>query len=55
MVGKTLATSVARAVTECFKDEKNRKAFEEWYRNEYGHEYQWKDDNEWKLLQLASA
>lgn len=30
-------------VREYFRDEEHRKAFEEWYRQKYGKEYEWRD------------
>lgn len=32
-----------RKVSDYFKDEENRKKFEEWYRQKYGKEYEWRD------------
>lgn len=34
---------LVRKVREYFKVEEHRKDFEEWYRKEYGKEYEWRD------------
>ncbi len=33
-------------VREYFRDEEHRKAFEEWYRQKYSKEYEWRDAHE---------
>ena len=38
---KALSLLIAQYVREYFKDEENRKKFEQWYEQRYGKEYQW--------------
>lgn len=40
-----LAASLVPKLKEFYADEGNRKAFEQWYYNKYGEEYQWKSSN----------
>lgn len=35
-----------RKVSDYFKNEEHRKQFEEWYRQKYGKEYEWRDAHE---------
>lgn len=32
-----------RKVSDYYKDEEHRKKFEEWYKKEYGKDYEWRD------------
>lgn len=41
----TLAAALSPKLKEFYADEGNRKAFEKWYYNKYGKEYQWKSSN----------
>lgn len=41
--GSVFCDILVRKVREYFKDEENRKKFEEWYRQKYGKEYEWRD------------
>ena len=38
---KALSLLIAQSVRDCFRDEENRKKFEEWYEQRYGKKYQW--------------
>lgn len=38
---KALSLLIAQSVREYFKDEENRKKFEQWYERRYGKKYQW--------------
>ena len=38
---KALSLLIAQSVREYFKDEENRKKFEQWYEQRYGKKYQW--------------
>ena len=39
---KPFCTILAKKVEAYFQDEENRKRFEEWYRQKYGKEYDWR-------------
>jgi len=41
--GSVFCDILVRKVREYFKVEEHRKDFEEWYRKEYGKEYEWRD------------
>ncbi len=38
---KALSLLIAQSVRDYFRDEENRKKFEEWYEQRYGKKYQW--------------
>ena len=38
---KAFSLLIAQSVREYFKDEENRKKFEQWYEQRYGKKYQW--------------
>lgn len=38
---KAFSSLLARSVREFFKDEANRKQFENWYKQKYGIPYEW--------------
>ena len=39
---KPIGSILKRKVEDYFRNEENRRKFEEWYRKKYGKEYQWK-------------
>ena len=39
---KALSLLIAQSVREYFKEEENRKKFEQWYEQRYGSQYVWK-------------
>lgn len=39
---RALSLLVAQSVRAYFREEENRKKFEEWYEQRYGKKYQWK-------------
>ncbi len=39
---KAVCSILVEKVNQYFKDPKHRKAFEEWYRQRYGKEYEWR-------------
>ena len=39
---KPIAALLARKVEAYFQDEEHRKQFEEWYRQKYGKDYEWR-------------
>ena len=39
---KPICPILKRKVEDYFRNEENKRKFEEWYRKKYGKEYQWK-------------
>lgn len=39
---KPFCTILAKKVEDYFRDETHRKQFEEWYKQKYGKEYEWR-------------
>lgn len=46
---KALSLLIAQSVREYFKEEENRKKFEQWYEQRYGSQYVWKNVS-WRNL-----
>lgn len=42
MEEKSFGTILMKKVEDYFRDEEHRRKFEEWYKQTYGKEYQWK-------------
>lgn len=39
---KFFCPTLMKKVKDYFKDEENRRKFENWYRNKYGKDYEWR-------------
>lgn len=39
---RSFSTFLVKKVEDYFRDEENRKRFENWYKNKYGKDYEWR-------------